>query len=89
MTGLWRVGEYHGEFVDFREMMTWPKPVQKPHPPIIVGGAFPHAARRAIRYGDAWVPIARRTPYGGVNKYLPEFRQMVDVSTVSTSISIR
>ena len=33
-----------------------PKPVQKPHPPIIVGGGFPHAARRAIRYGDGWIP---------------------------------
>ena len=39
--------EYHGEMVDFPEMMAWPKPVQKPHPPILVGGAFPHAARRA------------------------------------------
>src|SRR5690348_1072866 len=40
--------EYHGELVDFDPMMTWPKPVQKPHPPIWVGGAFPYAARRAI-----------------------------------------
>ena len=38
-------------------MFAWPKPVQKPHPPIHVGGAFPAAARRAIRYGDGWVPI--------------------------------
>src|SRR6266404_2370500 len=40
--------EYHGTFVDFPPMMTWPKPVQKPHPPVLVGGAFPHGARRAI-----------------------------------------
>src|SRR5881398_125516 len=32
--------EYHGEFVSFDPMMTWPKPVQKPHPQVIVGGAF-------------------------------------------------
>ena len=32
--------EYHGELVNFPEMMAWPKPVQKPYPPIIVGGAF-------------------------------------------------
>src|ERR1700735_3664616 len=38
--------EYHGEMVDFAPMMTWPKPVQKPHPPVIIGGLFPHAARR-------------------------------------------
>ncbi len=32
--------EYHGEFVSFPEMMAWPKPVRRPHPPVIVGGAF-------------------------------------------------
>ena len=40
--------EYHGDMVDFPEMMAWPKPVQQPHPPMMVGGAFPHAARRAL-----------------------------------------
>ena len=49
--------EYHGELVDFDPVFAWPKPVQKPHPPIQVGGPFPAAARRAIRYGDGWVPI--------------------------------
>ena len=49
--------EYHGELVDFDPVFAWPKPMQKPHPPIHVGGAFPAAARRAIRYGDGWVPI--------------------------------
>ena len=49
--------EYHGELVDFDPIFAWPKPVQKPHPPIHVGGAFPAAARRAVRYGDGWVPI--------------------------------
>ena len=48
--------EYHGEFVNFDKMKQWPKPFQKPHPPIIVGGGFPHACRRAIRYGDGWIP---------------------------------
>src|SRR5690348_15071370 len=48
--------EYHGEMVDFGPMMTWPKPLQQPHPPVIVGGMFPHAARRALRYGDGWIP---------------------------------
>ena len=38
----------------------WPKPVQKPHPPVIVGGAFPYAARRALAYGDGWIPHAGR-----------------------------
>ncbi len=69
--------EYHGDMVDFPEMMAWPKPVQKPHPPILVGGAFPHAARRAVRYGDGWAPITGRGPDGDVEVFLPRFRQML------------
>jgi len=38
----------------------WPKPIQKPHPPIHVGGGFPGGARRALRYGNGWLPIAGR-----------------------------
>src|SRR5271168_1851878 len=74
MKAIWTQSkpEYHGEFVNFPPMMTWPKPVQKPHPPIIVGGAFPHAARRAVRYGDGWVPTAR----GDLAAQLPEFQKM-------------
>jgi len=69
--------EYHGEMVDFPEMMAWPKPVQKPHPPILVGGAFPQAARRAVRYGDGWAPIAGRGSDGDVDELLPRFHQML------------
>src|SRR5262244_624817 len=68
--------EYHGEIVDVVKMRTWPKPVQKPHPPVIVGGAFPHSARRAVRYGDGWVPNASRPTYADVTEFLPQFRQM-------------
>src|ERR1700749_3168696 len=65
--------EYHGEFVNFDPMMTWPKPVQNPHPPMLVGGAFPYGARRAIRYGDGWVPHAGRPEYEDVSDFLPKF----------------
>jgi probable F420-dependent oxidoreductase len=66
--------EYHGEFVNFDAMIARPKPVQKPHPPIHVGGAFPHGARRAIRYGDGWIPVAGR---GDIADAIPKFREMV------------
>ena len=70
--------EYHGEFVNFDPMMTWPKPVQKPHPPVIVGGAYPYAARRAARYGDGWIPLAGRpTQYGDVFEFVPKFRELL------------
>jgi len=68
--------EYHGEFVDFGPMMTWPKPVQKPHPPIVVGGAFPYSARRAIRYGDGWMPQVTPTATTPLPDLIPRFRQM-------------
>ena len=68
--------EYHGEMVNFDPMMTWPKPVQKPHPPIWVGGAFPYGARRAIRYGDGWMPHRARPNYPNVREFLPEFRKL-------------
>jgi probable F420-dependent oxidoreductase len=70
--------EYHGELVDFPPMMTWPKPVQKPHPPIIVGGAFQYAARRAIRYGDGLIPQAPDAGSGEPEEYLPRFRRMAE-----------
>jgi hypothetical protein len=62
MKAIWteKEPEYSGEMVNLSKMMTWPKPVQKPHPPVIVGGGFPHAARRAIRYGDGWIPLGGR-----------------------------
>src|SRR6478752_8659197 len=68
--------EYHGEFVNFDPMMTWPKPVQKPHPPILVGGAFPYGARRALSYGNGWMPHRTRKEYADVQALLPKFREM-------------
>ena len=46
--------------------------MQKPHPLIHVGGAFPCGARRAIRYGDGWIPTAR----GEIAEVLPKFREI-------------
>ncbi len=66
--------EYQGKFHSFEPMMTWPKPLQKPHPPILVGGAMPHAARRAIAYGDGWIPLGGRG--ADILEQLPRFRQM-------------
>ena len=79
--------EYHGDFVDFDPMMTWPKPVQEPHPPVIVGGGIPWAARRALDYGDGWLPHARRPTYRLLDR-LPEFREMEKAAGRSVPISV-
>jgi probable F420-dependent oxidoreductase len=48
--------EYHGDFVDFEPIWLWPKPVQKPHPPILLGGNGPNTLKRVIRFADGWMP---------------------------------
>ncbi|HIF63826.1 MAG TPA: LLM class F420-dependent oxidoreductase [Deltaproteobacteria bacterium] len=56
---LWSddVIEHHGEFYDFEPVQFEPKPVQKPHPPILIGGESPPALRRAARVGNGWVGL--------------------------------
>jgi probable F420-dependent oxidoreductase len=48
--------EFHGKFVDFDPIWSWPKPVQKPHPPIYIGGESPAALKRLLKFGDGWLP---------------------------------
>ena len=50
----------------------------KPHPPVIVGGAFRLAARRAIRYGDGILPAAPRAGSGSPEEFMPRWRQMAE-----------
>lgn len=61
---LWteKTPEYHGEFVDFPPSYQWPKPVQQPHPPILVGGNGPNVLKRVVAYGDGWLPNRMRSP---------------------------
>ena len=58
MKAIWTndVAEYHGELVNFDAINSWPKPVQKPHPQIIVGGDGPRAVDHMVEYGDGWLP---------------------------------
>ena len=75
MKAIWLSAEpeYHGEMVDFPPMIAQPKPIQKPHPPVHVGGNFPYGARRAVPYGDGWMPHIRRPNYPDVTDFLQEF----------------
>jgi probable F420-dependent oxidoreductase len=47
---------YHGKFVHFDEIFSWPKPIQQPHPPVIVGGNGPSVLDRVLAFGDGWIP---------------------------------
>ncbi len=58
MKEIWTqdVAAYHGRHVSFDGVRAWPKPVQRPHPPILVGGTGPRVLDRVIAYGDEWMP---------------------------------
>ena len=61
MKVIWREDEasFHGEFVEFDEIWSWPKPKQDPHPPILIGGDADRTFQRVLSYGDAWMPYPR------------------------------
>lgn len=52
--------EYHGEFVNFDPIWSYPKPLQKPHPPILLGAHTPGGLNRVANYCDGWIPIGPR-----------------------------
>ena len=58
MKAIWTEAEaeYHGEFVNFGPIWSWPKPLTKPHPPVLIGSDGPGALKRVARYGDGWFP---------------------------------
>jgi alkanesulfonate monooxygenase SsuD/methylene tetrahydromethanopterin reductase-like flavin-dependent oxidoreductase (luciferase family) len=61
MKAIWtaREPEFHGEFVNFDRIWADPKPLQQPHPPIIVGGDGATTFDRVVEFGDGWMPIMR------------------------------
>jgi probable F420-dependent oxidoreductase len=61
MKEIWTQDEasYHGRYVNFDHIMSWPKPAQKPHPPLWIGGLGEKVVDRVLRYGDGWFPNSR------------------------------
>jgi probable F420-dependent oxidoreductase len=58
MKAIWTEdeAEYHGRYVDFDPIWSWPKPVQEPHPPVLVGGDGERVIDRVLSFGDEWMP---------------------------------
>ena len=61
MKALWTQEEaqFHGEYVNFDPVWMYPKPKQRPHPPILIGGESDHTIKRVVEFGDGWFPRPR------------------------------
>jgi probable F420-dependent oxidoreductase len=91
MQAIWTEDEasFEGEFTKFEPIWSWPKPVQKPHPPILLGGESVHTLRRVMDFCDGWFPRGR----GGFDAEKEMARLRVaadeagrDIKTVSTTL---
>ena len=71
--------EFHGDLVDLPPMTINPKPAQTPHPPIHVGGSYPGGARRAVAWGQGWIPIPGRGE-GTLASQIAGMREMADAA---------
>jgi len=78
MKALWTQAEaaFHGEMVNFDPVWLYPKPAQRPHPPILLGGSSDHTLKRVVEFCDGWLPIAR-----------PDFNAKEGVARLRTAAS--
>jgi len=77
MKAIWtqEEAEYHGKYVNFDKLWSYPKPVQKPYPPILMGGSGPHARQRAAEFDGHWMPIIGRDP---LDEAIADLRQRAE-----------
>jgi probable F420-dependent oxidoreductase len=66
--------EFHGEFFDFDPVWSFPKPLQRPHPPVLLGTGGPLGTQHALRWADEWMPMD--VALGNVPKRVAKFRQI-------------
>jgi probable F420-dependent oxidoreductase len=67
--------EYHGRHVDFDPIFQWPKPVQQPHPPILMGGMGPTVLDRALAHADGWIPGHNDDSFDSLGDRITELRE--------------
>jgi probable F420-dependent oxidoreductase len=86
MKAIWTQEEasYHGEFVNFERIWSWPKPLQWPHPPVLVGGNGPTVLDRVIEFGDAWFPnLVRDGIFERIDELRARSEAKIEVSVMS------
>ena len=93
MKAIWTQdeAEFHGKYVNFDRLWSFPKPVQKPYPPILMGGAGPHARQRAADFDGHWIPIGGRAYSEPIAESMAAFRARAekagrDPATVTVTV---
>ena len=78
MKAIWteEKARYAGDLVNFDEIWSWPKPVQKPHPPVYVGGDGARTLQRVVRYGDGWMPMLAEKGAPRIDHYCARFAEL-------------
>jgi alkanesulfonate monooxygenase SsuD/methylene tetrahydromethanopterin reductase-like flavin-dependent oxidoreductase (luciferase family) len=81
--------EFHGDFVNFDKIWSYPKPVQKPYPPVLMGGSGATTFNRVIEFCDGWIPVG--LPLDLVIERMAELKRLSegagrDPKTISVSI---
>jgi probable F420-dependent oxidoreductase len=70
--------EFHGEFVDFDPVFQWPKPIQRPHPPVLIGGMGPTVLERVVDYAEGWMPFV--SSVAGIDELANRITELNDLA---------
>ena len=91
MKELWTKdeAEFHGTYVNFDKSWSWPKPITKPHPPVLLGGESKYTMNRVVDFCDGWFPRGRDA--AGLLTAWKELKEIAarkgrDMKTISVSI---
>jgi probable F420-dependent oxidoreductase len=91
MKEIWTkdVAEFHGEHVNFEPLWCWPKPAQKPNPPVLLGGESAYTLQRVVDYCEGWFPRSRKPDL--VTQGMAELKERAakagrDMRTISVSV---
>jgi probable F420-dependent oxidoreductase len=85
MRAIWAHDEasYHGKYVDFDRIWSFPKPAQRPHPPVLVGGSGPGVLDRVLAFGDAWFPNYDESVFERIRELRSRAERPIDVQVLS------
>lgn len=83
MRRIWAMdeAEFHGDHVDFQPLWSWPKPAQRPGPPVLLGGNGPGVEDQVLAHGDGWLPQAG--PFSSVDEVRTRIRNLRERATAA------